>query len=177
MVKVQDEEFLPCDLLLLNTPDPKGMCYIETKNLDGETNLKNKNVHKDILGRFRHYDDYFNLEGHILCEKPNNAIYKFEGQLAIAKRQDKIPLNAENIVLRGSSIRNTEFIEGICVFSGHDTKVMQNSSSAKYKFSQLEIQMNKSLLYIFSLQAFLALLAAILGTVWTQGHETTTTYL
>lgn len=44
IVKVQSDEYLPCDLLLTSTSDPKGVCYVETKNLDGETNLKIKSV-------------------------------------------------------------------------------------------------------------------------------------
>jgi len=29
-------------MILLSSSSPKGICYIETKNLDGETNLKHK---------------------------------------------------------------------------------------------------------------------------------------
>ena len=39
---------LPSDILILNSSDKKGVCFIETKNLDGETNLKNKNAPKDV---------------------------------------------------------------------------------------------------------------------------------
>lgn len=42
IIKVRENEYFPCDMLLLNTSLPKGICYIETKNLDGETNLKHK---------------------------------------------------------------------------------------------------------------------------------------
>lgn len=48
LVKVLDEEFIPADLIVLKSVDSKGGLYIETKNLDGETNLKNKNVAKDV---------------------------------------------------------------------------------------------------------------------------------
>lgn len=41
-VKVQQDEYFPCDLILLNSSLPKGIAYIETKGLDGETNLKAK---------------------------------------------------------------------------------------------------------------------------------------
>jgi phospholipid-transporting ATPase len=42
IIKVQENESFPCDMLLLNSAIPKGICYVETKNLDGETNLKHK---------------------------------------------------------------------------------------------------------------------------------------
>lgn len=44
LIRVEKNDFFPCDVLLINTSEPKGVCYIETKNLDGETNLKQKNV-------------------------------------------------------------------------------------------------------------------------------------
>jgi len=42
IVKIRKDELFPADLILLNSSGPKGICYIETKNLDGETNLKHK---------------------------------------------------------------------------------------------------------------------------------------
>jgi len=55
---------------------------------------------------------------------PNNAIYKFEGNIELNGLPEKVSLGAENMVLRGSSLKNTEFIYGVAVFTGHDTKVM-----------------------------------------------------
>jgi phospholipid-transporting ATPase len=53
-------------------------------------------------------------------------------------------------LLRGSSIRNTNYIYGVVVFTGHDTKIMKNSAAAKYKFSSLEILTNKAILVVLS---------------------------
>ena len=39
-------------MLLLKSSGKKNMCYIETKNLDGETNLKNKVAHKEFTKKF-----------------------------------------------------------------------------------------------------------------------------
>jgi hypothetical protein len=49
--------------------------------LDGETNLKIKQANKEILEVVQSEQDLAKLSGQILCEKPNNAIYKFEGQM------------------------------------------------------------------------------------------------
>lgn len=126
IVKVKDGEMIPCDLITLNSSDPKGVLYVETKGLDGETNLKIKSVHKTFLEEFKTDEDVSKLKGQILCERPNNAIYKFEGYAegVVASHQEKISLNNDFQILRGMSLRNTESIYGVVIFTGHDTKVM-----------------------------------------------------
>lgn len=52
VLKVNSEEFVPADMVLLHTSDSKGVAYVETKNLDGETNLKIKQANKDIHAFF-----------------------------------------------------------------------------------------------------------------------------
>ena len=80
MIRIGEDEPIPCDCALVRASDPKGCIYIETKNLDGETNLKNKYVHKDINTKFvNNIQAMQNMQGRIFCEAPNNAIYKFEG--------------------------------------------------------------------------------------------------
>jgi magnesium-transporting ATPase (P-type) len=63
---------------------------------------------------------------------------------------ETIPLNIDNLIMRGSSLKNTEFIYGIVVFTGHDTKVMKNQEKAWYKFSHLEKQMNTFIMLILA---------------------------
>jgi len=79
---------------------------------------------------------------------------------------NKISLGAENLVLRGCKLRNTNEIYGITVFTGHDSKIMMNSSKAKYKFSSLEQMSNKGIIFVLCLQFCLAVLASMLGTNW-----------
>lgn len=42
IIKIYENEYFPCDLILFKSSLPKGICYVETKNLDGETNMKHK---------------------------------------------------------------------------------------------------------------------------------------
>lgn len=157
-------------MVILHSSDPKGTCYVETKNLDGETNLKMKSAHKEIraiISPEGSADDVAKkslakIKGHVGCDKPNNAIYKFDGAF---KLNDKnISLSADNVALRGSSIRNTDYVYGMIVYTGHDTKIMMNSAQAKFKFSELEKNTNMCILSILCLQLILSLIAAIMGT-------------
>ena len=48
VIKLKQDEYFPADVLILKSSELKGACYIETKNLDGETNLKQKKAHPDL---------------------------------------------------------------------------------------------------------------------------------
>ena len=63
VVKVNDGEQIPADMITLQSSDPKGVLYVETKGLDGETNLKIKNVHKTFLEEFKNVDNISKLRG------------------------------------------------------------------------------------------------------------------
>ena len=111
---------------------PKGIAYVETKNLDGETNLKQKQANASILAYTKGdlEETLTQMMGaQIECETPNEYLYKFDGNFVL-KDGKKIPMDPDQILLKGSCLRNTEYILGLCVFTGHDTKIMKNSSVA-----------------------------------------------
>lgn len=146
-------EPFPADLILLASSDNKGVCYVETKNLDGETNLKHKVSLKDTQAHFQNDDNYDVFEGEIRCEEANAMIYQFNGLLTIDKNM--IALSNEQFLLRGSSLKNTEWITGIVVYTGHESKIMLNSSRTRTKFSKLEQQMSIQVILVFFLQLLL----------------------
>ncbi len=83
IVKCLNNEFFPADLVILNSSGRKGICYIETKNLDGETNLKHKLANKDIMPICQNEDDLASLQAEVQCEGPSDKIYQFDGRFTL----------------------------------------------------------------------------------------------
>lgn len=51
MIKVYKDENFPADVILVKSSDKSRVCYLETKNLDGETNLKQKIADKLLFSK------------------------------------------------------------------------------------------------------------------------------
>ncbi|KAG6963502.1 hypothetical protein JG688_00008114 [Phytophthora aleatoria] len=170
VVKVANRDPVPADLVILGAcePDPSnpaGICYVETKSLDGETNLKLRQGLEATYTALLNDAAVGNIKGTLVCETPNNSIHRFSGSMTLeGGKKEVITTNA--IVLRGSTLRNTEYIYGLVVNTGPDTKIMMASSSEPMKWSNMERRLNKQILYICVLMVALCLTGAILSTVW-----------
>ena len=91
---------------------------------------------------------------------------------------EQISLSAENLLLRGSSLRNTDWIIGVVVYTGHDTRIMRNSVGSKQKFSKLEVMIAKSILIIMAIEGIMCAVAATFATVWNAIYrDSTSQYL
>jgi len=181
IIKIEKNEYIPADILLLRTSDTKGEAFIETKNLDGETNLKHKTVPKLILKAFISSKEEFNYQEKIIFdyEAPNPYLYTFNGSVT-TKNDEKVPLDANNFILRGCSVRNTNWIYGLVAYSGHDTKIMLNSVKARPKKSKVERMMSFQIIIVFIFQGLLCLFCAIYYAVWLEDNdylETSSSYL
>lgn len=168
-MKINKDEFFPADILLLSSSDPKGICYIETKNLDGETNLKHKLGNKETQNLFVEHSNYDTFNSEIRCEDPNPMIYQFNGLVTLDKTT--LPVGNEQFLLRGSSLKNTEWITGVVVYTGHESKIMLNSSRSRKKYSSLEHQMNRQILYIFIMQVVLCSSCAAYYSIWFEENK------
>ncbi|XP_073109854.1 phospholipid-transporting ATPase 3 isoform X1 [Elaeis guineensis] len=158
LVRVKQDGFFPADLLFLASTNPDGVCYIETANLDGETNLKIRKA----LERTWDYlapEKAAEFKGEIQCEQPNNSLYTFTGNLIMEKQT--LPLSPNQLLLRGCSLRNTEYIVGAVIFTGHETKVMMNSMNVPSKRSTLERKLDKLILALFGCLFSMCLIGAI----------------
>ncbi|XP_066274027.1 phospholipid-transporting ATPase ID-like [Branchiostoma lanceolatum] len=164
IIRMESDAFVAADLLLLSTSEPHGLCYIETAELDGETNLKCRQalVETAELGDDNHSLGQFN--GHITCEPPNNKLDKYEGTLEW--NGEKYSLCNDQIMLRGCVLRNTQWCYGVVVFAGQDTKLMMNSGQSRFKRTHIDQLMNVIVLWIFGFLVCMALICAIACGVW-----------
>ena len=173
IVEVLQEEPFPADLILLDSDLPEGICYIETGTLDGEKTLKQKESPKETKGKFNENEEkskQFELSGNAIADHPNPELYQLNGKMHLTfttnnsngKEDYNIPLDAKQLLLKGAKLKNTRWIIGIVVYTGHNCKLMKNAKEPKTKFSSVEALMNKGLVSIFIVQAILCLLSAIL---------------
>ncbi|XP_024292908.1 phospholipid-transporting ATPase VD isoform X2 [Oncorhynchus tshawytscha] len=167
-VRLSCNEIIPADMLLLYSSDLHGVCYIETANLDGETNLKQRQVVRDLPQGSELTPE--NFHSRIECENPNNDLSRFRGYMEHPSNA-RVGLHNDNLLLRSCTIRNTETIIGIVVYAGHETKAMKNNSGPRYKRSKLERRMNMDILWSVVLLVIMCLTAAIGHGLWLRNLE------
>ncbi|KAM9807757.1 phospholipid-transporting ATPase ID [Neosynchiropus ocellatus] len=163
IIKLENNQPVAADVLLLCSSEPHGLCYVETAELDGETNLKVRRaltVTSDLGDSSRIAD----FDGEVKCEPPNNKLDKFVGTLIWG--DNNYPLDNDRMLLRGCVLRNTEWCLGLVIFTGSDTKLMQNSGRTKLKRTSVEKFMDTLVIWIFVFLACMGLILAIGNTVW-----------
>nr|XP_014434979.2 probable phospholipid-transporting ATPase IM [Pelodiscus sinensis] len=164
IIKVENNTFVAADLLLLSSSEPHGLCYIETAELDGETNLKVRQalpVTSELGADMRKLAEF---DGVVVCEPPNNKLDKFIGVLFW--KNNRYSLNNEKMLLRGCVLRNTNWCFGMVIFAGPDTKLMQNSGRTKFKRTSIDRLMNTLVLWIFGFLVCMGIILAIGSSIW-----------
>eukprot|EP00930_Biecheleria_cincta_P071879 TRINITY_DN59330_c0_g1_i1.p1 TRINITY_DN59330_c0_g1~~TRINITY_DN59330_c0_g1_i1.p1 ORF type:complete len:1131 (+),score=190.54 TRINITY_DN59330_c0_g1_i1:98-3490(+) len=176
MIVVTQNEFIPADMVLLSSAHEEGHCSIETANLDGETNLKTKNVPTaafELVGECKDRNVAAKkasaIQGKIECELPNEFLYSFAGNITATGRsgQQKISLNEEHVLLRGCKLKNVAWVLGVVIYTGKESKIMMNSKEGKgRKLSHLDRQVSHMTAVIFGIQNLLCAIAAIISAIF-----------
>ena len=207
IIKVKKDEYFPADLVLINTSEKEGNCFIETKNLDGETNLKFKQAHHELSIRYSDEKNLGNFNGILKTKAPNQHIYEFDAIMMVIDEinypeinkeangmenynnnvkgknnlknilNNKIIINKNSFLLRGCSLKHANYITGISVYVGHHTKIMKNSPNTRSKSSKLEIIMNKQIFIILAFQLFLSTIACVFYIIRTNKNSEDLSYI
>ncbi|XP_077958114.1 phospholipid-transporting ATPase IA isoform X4 [Gasterosteus aculeatus] len=164
VVRAANGDHLPADLVILSSSEPQGMCYIETSNLDGETNLKIRQG-LQMTADIKDIDSLMRISGRMECESPNRHLYEFVGNIRM-DGHSTMSLGPDQILLRGAQLRNTQWVHGVVVYTGHDTKLMQNSTRPPLKLSNVERITNFQILVLFGCLLAISLVCSIGQTIW-----------
>lgn len=140
-VKIMDNEPLPADILICSTSEEENVAFVETKNLDGETNLKSRRA-VGPLTELRNAKQCADLQYafRIQCERPDTDMYRLNANVIVQGSTSSVDLSTT--LLRGTVLRNTGWVIGIVLFTGLDTKIVMNSGGTPSKRSKVERQMN-----------------------------------
>lgn len=161
VLKICSDDTIPCDVVLLGTSDPSGIAYIQTMNLDGESNLKTRYARQETASTV--FEGSI-VSGTIKCEQPNRNVYEFTANMEF--NGQKFPLSQSNIVLRGCQLKNTDWIIGVVVYAGQETKAMLNSAASPSKRSRLENYMNRETLWLSIFLLVMCLVVALGMGLW-----------
>jgi phospholipid-translocating ATPase len=162
IVFLENNENIPADVLVLSSSESQGVCFVETKNLDGETNLKLKKGLKETINILS-AGDAEELEADVEYSIPCSDLNSFQGvaKMKMKSGTEESPIDSENLILSGSVLRNTSFIIGIVMYTGLETKLSLNTGQPPIKRSRIERQMNPQIILSFGLLFVICLACAI----------------
>lgn len=176
IIKLERNDAVPADLVLLHVDGLNGIAYIETMALDGETNLKAKQACPLLAKRCGSLDSLVKCNAHIVVEDPNIDLYNFDGRVTVD--DETLPLTTNEIVYRGSVLRNTSQAIGMVMNTGEECKIRMNSNkNPRIKAPSLQAIVNRVVIIIVIFVLCLAAFNSIAYQVWAFTFAKHTWYL
>jgi magnesium-transporting ATPase (P-type) len=171
-VLLQDNERIPADLLVINNSNHDGRCYMETSTLDGEKNLKPREaIKKEPFCRGTVTIEDNNIEAEVdlhmrlNIKQPSYILYEFDGHLRYYDERDQlqttlIGIDSKNLLLKGAKVKNTKWVIGLVLYTGKETKIQLNATTAKSKMSLMEQKLHRMIVAIFVAQTAMSIFAS-----------------
>lgn len=172
VLRIYNNDEIPADLIVLSTSDDDNCCFVETKNLDGETNLKVRQALKygSVEQKIRKADDLVNHDFQVESEGPHANLYSYQGNLKYTdlntKEEKEESITINNLLLRGCSLRNTKWVVGIVAFTGNDSKIMLNAGITPTKQSRISRELNYYVLLNFLLLFVICFASGLANGLW-----------
>ena len=180
LIKVKKDENFPADMLIIYSSNKEKNFYLQTSNIDGETNLKErdalsytqklfskksfKKTHENLNNFFKNFDENGNANCIIEVEQPNKNIYEINGTIIFnGDEKNKNYFNIRNTAIRGAKLKNTEFIYGIIIYTGKETKIMKNIVKHKAKSASIDKWVDNIVIIILILRFTYIILFMLLG--------------
>lgn len=173
VIKICDMETIPADAIVIESADAKYQCFIMTSTLDGEKNLKPKfapmEIQDCLASKTNDSSQEFKYQGTITCGSPDENLYSFSG--SIIMNQISAGLTAKQLLLRGALLKNTPFVTAVVVYTGRDTKIIQNSGKSRFKQSRLEMVTNKFIIVTIGIEMLCCLTIFVGSWIWNYNYQ------
>lgn len=166
VVYLRNNDPVPADMVICSTSEDDGSCFVETKNLDGEINLKSRFAVpelRDMVSADTCADRHFDIE----VEPQHTDMYRFNARANLLDREDEegnmvsCPVTLNQVLLRGCSVRNTDWVIGVVLMTGADSKIVLNSGDTPSKLSRMEHLMNRMVYINLALIGVIAVVCAV----------------
>lgn len=161
VVYVDEDQEFPADMVLLNSSEDNSSCFVQTSNIDGETDLKVRTAVAETANATA--DQLQAFKGTIECPEPNSRIYSFDANIKIDGKTHSLDVN--QLLLQGTFLRNTDYIYGAVVYTGNETKIGMNKHKAKKKWTKIDLKIDDITRWIFAFQLTIVLAFGIAGNV------------
>ncbi|NWX22623.1 AT8B3 ATPase, partial [Aegotheles bennettii] len=175
IVRLRKESFVPADMLLLCSSEPSSLCYVETADIDGETNLKFRQAllvtHQELVSE----ESMAAFDGRVTCEEPNSRMHSFTGTLEW--KGETYSLDSDRVLLRGCKLRNTDLCYGLVIYAGFDSKIMRNCGKIQRKKTKLDHMMDRLVIIIFLVLLVTSLGLAVASGFWAKMFQEKHSYL
>ena len=145
---------------------------METSTLDGEKNLKpRESIKKENFCRATVTVEDNNIEAEvdiymkISIKHPSYILYEFDGHITYYDEKDQLQstlvgIDSKNLLLKGAKVKNTKWVVGIVMYTGTETKIQMNATTAKSKMSQMEQKLHRMIMAIFVFQLALSIFSS-----------------
>lgn len=140
LCRVKTDQQFPADLAVVQT-SAEGECFVDTASLDGETVLKQKRAPHVTQTHFE-TSTAASMPFQVDVEAAHERMHECRGAYAWAGRPGS--LDMENVLFRATTLRETQWVIGLVIYTGAQTKVMMNSQKATFKQSVLYRDLNTS---------------------------------
>ncbi|KAK7206944.1 hypothetical protein BZA70DRAFT_266337 [Myxozyma melibiosi] len=178
IVKLERNDWIPCDLVVLHANGMGDLAYVETAALDGETNLKAKTALPQ-LAEMCATDELIassDMGADFVVEDPNPDLYNFEGNVTV--KGTKYSLSSDNVIYRGCILRNTPRAVGMAIFSGQETKIRKNATQApRVKAPRLQTRINRIIIFMVFFVAFISTFCTVMERKWVNRNSAMPWYL
>jgi phospholipid-translocating ATPase len=160
VIIIQKNQRIPADVVLLQTSDKSGTCFIRTDQLDGETDWKLRIAAPltQSLEDISVLISEASATAKIHAEPPSLSIHEFNG--VISWKEDE-PLTVENVLWSGTVLATGEAV--CCViYTGSDTRMVMNTSKPRSKVGLLDNEINTLTKLLFAALVILSIVMLVL---------------